>query len=223
MAQPKITLYVDTVSPFGYIAYYILRNDPVFSKCDITYIPMFLGGVMKACGNTPPINIKNKDKWIGVERTRWAKLFNIPMHPELPEGFPPLTLPIMRAMCALTVLHPGKDGQEILCKALDALFKAFWVEHKKTNEKEVLAEVLNSVLGKEEAEKVLSMAGKEGKEVLAKNTDKAFADGAFGLPWFVATNSKGETEGFWGIDHIAQVTNHLGIDKPKTGGWKAVL
>lgn len=24
-AQPKITLYVDTVSPFAYIAYYILR------------------------------------------------------------------------------------------------------------------------------------------------------------------------------------------------------
>jgi hypothetical protein len=28
----------------------------------------------------------------------------------------------------------------------------------------------------------MEMAGKEGKEVLAKNTDKAFADGAFGLP-----------------------------------------
>lgn len=25
MAKPKITLYVDTVSPFGYIAYYVLR------------------------------------------------------------------------------------------------------------------------------------------------------------------------------------------------------
>jgi 2-hydroxychromene-2-carboxylate isomerase len=54
------------------------------------------------------------------------------------------------------------------------------------------------------------MAGKEGKELLAKNTDKALADGAFGLPWFVATNSKGETE-------------HLGLEKPKTGGWKALL
>lgn len=42
------------------------------------------------------------------------------------------------------------------------------------------------------------MAGKEGKEILGKNTDAAFADGAFGLPWFVATNSKGEKETFWG-------------------------
>jgi hypothetical protein len=106
MAGPKLTLYVDTVSPFSYEAYYILRvstrhtfldaamllnnglclnpgwkredsrflgrcvdnrlihsslqNDPVFKKCEITYIPIFLGGVMKACGNTPPINIRSR-------------------------------------------------------------------------------------------------------------------------------------------------------------------
>ena len=67
------------------------------------------------------------------------------------------------------------------------------------------------------------MASKEGKETLNKNTDKAFQDGGFGLPYFVATNSKGETESFWGVDHLAQVTQHLGIEKPRTGGWKAVL
>lgn len=67
------------------------------------------------------------------------------------------------------------------------------------------------------------MAAKEGKELLTKNTDQALADGAFGLPWIVATNSKGETEGFWGVDHIGQVAAHLGLEKPKMGGWKAVL
>lgn len=70
---------------------------------------------------------------------------------------------------------------------------------------------------------VMEMAGKEGKEVLAKNTDKALAEGAFGLPYFVATNEKGETEGFWGVDHLGQVTQHLGLRKPTTGGWKALL
>ncbi|KAH7336385.1 thioredoxin-like protein [Rhexocercosporidium sp. MPI-PUGE-AT-0058] len=223
MAQPKITLYVDTVSPFGYIAYYLLRNDPVFSKCDITYIPIFLGGLMKMCNNAPPISIKNKGTWIGKERLRWAHLFNIPMAEETPPGFPQMTLTIMRALCALTVLHPGKEGQEVLTKALDALFEASWVQHRKTNEKEVLEDVLVGVLGKEEAGKVLAMAGKEGKETLNKNTDQAFQDGGFGLPYFVATNSKGETECFWGVDHIAQVTEHLGLEKPKMGGWKSVL
>jgi len=70
---------------------------------------------------------------------------------------------------------------------------------------------------------VLEMAGKEGKELLGKNTDRALADGAFGLPWFVATDREGKTETFWGVDHLGQVTAHLGLEKPNMGGWKAML
>jgi 2-hydroxychromene-2-carboxylate isomerase len=170
------------------------------------------------------------------------------MQDNAPDGFPPLTLTIMRALCALTVLH---EGQAKLIKTLDVLYHDYWVEHKKTNEKNVLAEILGRVLGKEDSEKgrwfsafllvevmfvwshwkcadlgvttVMEMAGKEGKELLAKNTDRALADGAFGLPWFVATNIEGKTETFWGVDHLGQVTAHLGLEKPKTGGWKALL
>jgi 2-hydroxychromene-2-carboxylate isomerase len=75
------------------------------------------------------------------------------MKEKTPEGFPPMTLTIMRALCALTILHPGQDGQKPLTECLDSLYHAFWVEHKKTNEKEVLTEVLSDVLGKEEAGK----------------------------------------------------------------------
>jgi len=95
----------------------------------------------------------DKDKWIEVERRRWARLFSIPMREAPPPDFPPLTLTIMRALCALTLLHPGKEGQGPLTKALDELYREFWVNHKKTNEKDVLAKVLEKVLGKEETEK----------------------------------------------------------------------
>lgn len=70
ITKPKITLYVDIVSPFAYMAYYILRvspppglspstlvtsilthhaptqHDPIFATCDVKYIPIFLGGLM---------------------------------------------------------------------------------------------------------------------------------------------------------------------------------
>ncbi|PBP25752.1 2-hydroxychromene-2-carboxylate isomerase [Diplocarpon rosae] len=200
MAPPKLTLYVDT-------------NDPVFAGCDITYIPVFLGGIMKACNNVPPIRIKSrrtsylllscsdhgaspspaarcgplltpgpldKGTYIGLERQRWARLFSVPMAAEAPDGFPHLTLTIMRALCALTVLHPGREG-------------------------------------------LMAMAGKEGKEVLMKNSDLAVERGAFGLPYFEATNREGETEMFWGVDHLGLVTSHLGLQKPAAGGWKALL
>jgi len=64
-----------------------------------------------------------------------------------------MTLLIMRALCALTVLHPGREGQGVLIKALDELFAAFWVEHRKTNEKEVLGQVLEKAIGAEETKR----------------------------------------------------------------------
>jgi 2-hydroxychromene-2-carboxylate isomerase len=75
------------------------------------------------------------------------------MTEKMPDGFPPLTLTIMRALCALTVLHPGKGGQGLLIAMLDELYKAFWVEHRKTNEKDVLAEILEKVLGPDDTKR----------------------------------------------------------------------
>ena len=66
MGKSKITLYVDIVSPFAYMGYYALRHHPAFHSVQINYIPIFLGGLMKACNNTPPIQIKNKGTWINV-------------------------------------------------------------------------------------------------------------------------------------------------------------
>ena len=73
------------------------------------------------------------------------------MQENSPDGFPPLTLTIMRALCALTVLHPSEEGQESLTKALDELYREYWLNHRRTNDKDVLEGVLTKVLGKEDA------------------------------------------------------------------------
>ncbi|KAK5009213.1 hypothetical protein LTR16_005486, partial [Cryomyces antarcticus] len=138
MARPKLTLYLDTVSPFAYMAFWVTRHSSVFKGCDTTYVPIFLGGVMKACGNTPPIKIKNKDKWIDIERLRWASSFRIPMAATMPDGFPPLTLSCQRALCALLLAVPEAQAQEKLTAAFDALYHAFWVERRPIQTPEVL-------------------------------------------------------------------------------------
>lgn len=33
-----------------------------------------------------------------------------------------------------------------------------------------------------------------------------------------ATNTKGETDSYWGFDHLGQVLDHLGLDRAKLGG-----
>ena len=42
-----------------------------------------------------------------------------------------------------------------------------------------------------------------------------------------AENVKGEKECFWGFDHLGQVLQHLGLDRPMVGKegekWKAMM
>ena len=63
----------------------------------------------------------------------------------------------------------------------------------------------------------------EVKALLPANTDRAFKAGAFGLPWFECTNAAGEQQGFWGIDHLGQVVDFLGLERGKEAGFKALL
>ncbi|CAL5873738.1 uncharacterized protein PFLUO_LOCUS8020 [Penicillium psychrofluorescens] len=220
MSAPKITLYFDIVSPFAYIAFHVLKNSPTFANCNVQYVPILLGGLMQTCGNTAPINIKNKDKWINQERLRWAKYFSVPVCADTPEGFPVRTLAVQRAMCAVSQKSPEKVESVI-----DALYRSFWVErNSKIGGPDGFTPILEDVLGKQKAQDVLSAMGQPDiKAILTSNTDHAFKIGAFGLPWFECTNSRGETEGFWGIDHLGQVVDFLGLDRSVDKGFRAVL
>ncbi|CAG8090075.1 unnamed protein product [Penicillium salamii] len=216
----RITFYVDIVSPFAYIAFHVLRNSPAFAKCEISYVPIFLGGLMQACGNNPPINIKNKKNYLGQQRVRWAKYFSVPIIEGFPKGFPIRTLYVQRALCAISQRNPAQ-----LADVIGALFHAFWAEGNTTvGEPEGFTPLLEGILGKEETQQVLvAMNNPEIKALLISNTDRSFNSGAFGLPWFECTNSRGETEGFWGVDHIGQVADFLGLDRSLDKGFRAAL
>lgn len=220
MAAPKITLYFDIVSPFAYIAFHVLRNSPAFAKCNITYVPIFLGGLMHTCGNTAPINIKNKDMWTGVERLRWAKYFSVPIMDGMPEGFPVFTLGVQRALAALAQKAPEK-----LIPCVESLYRALWVDNQaNVGRPEGFGPILAKVLGKEGAEELVKSANQpDVKSLLLSNTDRAFKSGAFGLPWFECTNAKGQTEGFWGVDHLGVVADFLELDRKLDKGFRAAL
>ena len=127
---------------------------------------------------------------------------------------------------------------------------SFAAPQKPENTLSILASVVGDTEAKTVLERSTSA---EVKKLLAEKTNEAMDAGAFGLPWFVgefafsfllllapmdrvlskrtvltcavvvATNSKGEKEGFWGFDHIGQMVDHLGLERPQTGGWKAML
>ena len=196
---------------------------------------------MNKTGNAPPMTIKSpfpdnfipqntetglldKGKWIAKERLRWAHQFHIPMATDMPPEFPVNTLLVMRALTAINQLYP--DHLETI---LAAIYEKSFVDRRAVHTLEAVKSILDSFLGMPAAEGVLSKAAtSEFKQRLVQDTDEAIDSGAFGLPWFKATNPRGEEECFWGFDHLGQVCDHLGLEKPhqdtrSDSGWRTML
>jgi 2-hydroxychromene-2-carboxylate isomerase len=123
-------------------------------------------------------------------------------------------------LCYIQLKHADK-----LAASIDALYAAFWGQGKPIKEASTVVQALEGVFGKEEAKKIVEVGAgsEEAKEKLKSNSAEAWTDGAFGLPWFVATNEKGQTEGFWGVDHLGQMLDFLEVKRVQEGGWRAML
>lgn len=123
-----------------------------------------------------------------------------------------------RSLCVIKTKHPEK-----LPAAVTALFKAIWQDLEPVGKPEVIAKYLSEIFSEAEIKDTLEMATQpECKKQLADNTDYALKEGCFGLPYFIATNTKGEGETFWGFDHLGQVIDHLGLNR-QGDGFRAML
>lgn len=152
---------------------------------------------------------------------------------DVPDGFPANTLQVMRTICAVGQLAGAGQSQppassepaqqQAIVKVLDAFFDAYWIRSRDITDKNVAADVLTSA-GCDDLAALSELAAGDAKKILTENTERAFADGGFGLPWFVCENDRGEREGFWGVDHLGAMVDFLGLERPAgRGGWKAML
>lgn len=212
----------------------------VKSKCSPSYHVW-----RKSCGEilTPKLPV-DKDKWINKERQRWAHQFNIPCADKAPDGFPVSTLAVrnqtspgsetheerllltnqpIQAQRALTAISLTSPAQ--LLPATDALYNAIWGPNRNSAAVHTpagLLSVLSSVIGEDQAKEM--MASADAKKKLGEATDEALAKGAFGMPYFVATDAQGREETYWGFDHLGQVLQHMGLEKEGLGqGARSML
>ncbi|KAJ5403497.1 2-hydroxychromene-2-carboxylate isomerase [Penicillium cosmopolitanum] len=216
MTAPKITLYFDIGSPFSYIAFHVLKNSPVFSNCQIAYVPVLLRDLFQKCQNPPPIAVKNKLQWINKERLYWSHRFGVPMSVPIPEGFPASTGNLQAALAGVAAHAP-----ENIVAITEKLFTIFWEEGKtKIIDQEEFQLVFQSEM---EENRLSDVFNDQTKAILNRNTESAFNAGAFGLPWFECTNPEGEVEGFWGIDHLGRVADFLRLDKSLDNSFNVLL
>lgn len=114
----------------------------------------------------------DKSEWVGKERLRWAKLFNVPMAEGIPPGFPANTIkvriqrtPLMvklilrqvqRVLTVVAIRHP-----ERLADTLAAIYHASFAEQKEVHTPESLMPIFQKMFGKEETEEIVAKAGIE--------------------------------------------------------------
>ena len=193
--MPRVEYFFDYVSPFAYLADTQLPALAQRTGAEIVHRPFFLGGVMQATKNSPPITVPNKGRYMFVEIQRWAKRYGVPANPN--PHFPVNTLTAMRV--AVAALGEPRFGD-----LHRALFRAVWVDGKNLADEAVL-EATVAAAGLDAAALLPRAKEQAAKDALRRNTEEAVERGAFGAPTFFVGD-----EMFWGNDRLDFVEEALG-------------
>lgn len=185
----------DVGSPTSYLAYRRLPAIAARTGAHIDYIPVLLGGIMKATGNAPPGLVAARGRWMHVDMTRHAQRENIPlaMNPD----FPINTMPMMRLLTAAR-------GTADFMPLLETLFVAMWEVPRNMADPAVLAAAL-AAAGFDPAVWHERANDAEVKAALIQATEYAVSRGAFGAPTFFVGD-----EFFFGQDRLDWVEAALG-------------
>jgi 2-hydroxychromene-2-carboxylate isomerase len=190
-----IKFYFDFVSPYSYLASTQIEAVAARTGSSVDYLPIHVGTLMKKVGNRPTtIECKAKSQYAMSDLGRWAQRYRVPvvMNPIFGRFD---TRPLLQ-----TAISAKADGQAKA--AVAALFQAMWVD-KSTFESDDVIVALLKRHGVANADSLVA-ASKEQSDDLARLTEEAEADGAFGAPSFVVDGAL-----FFGNDRIDFVEEAL--------------
>ena len=172
--MPKtVDFYYDFGSPTAYLAHKRLQQLSARYDFTVNYKAILLGGVFKATGNTTPVAIPAKGKYmLEHDLPRFAKRYGVPLN--FNPHFPLNTLGLMRGAIAASRL-------DCLARYVDVVYDAVWVAGENMSEPEVVARVLAA--GDLDAVALMTLSqDPEVKAELISSTEEAVERGAFGAP-----------------------------------------
>lgn len=205
LGKHKIELFYDVVSPWSYFAFEtLLRYEKVWNL-DVKLRPFFLGGVMQATGNKPPIMLPARGAYLLNDITRSGKYFGINI--QQPSNFPASTLVAQRILVALQQSRPDK-----VIEFSRQCWKNYWTEDRDISTEDVLAQILDSL---HLSPQTYFAAAKDPKvkEALKQVTEEAVQRGAFGAPTFFVTKANDPEKAqqmYFGSDRFHLIAMQLG-------------
>ncbi|WP_020400006.1 2-hydroxychromene-2-carboxylate isomerase [Kordiimonas gwangyangensis] len=195
----KCEFLFDFGSPNSYLAWKVLPGIEERTGVRFDYVPVLLGGIFKATGNSSPAvafaGVKGKMAYEMLEMRRFISKHGLTAFKMNPH-FPVNTLHLMRGAIFAR-------QQNLLPAYMDAVMHHMWEEPKKMDEPDVImAALAESGL---DASAILEGAQDAGvKAALLENTEKAVARGVFGAPSFFVGD-----ELFFGKDRLSAVEEEI--------------
>jgi 2-hydroxychromene-2-carboxylate isomerase len=190
--QKSFDCYFDFGSLATYLAHTQLPKMCADTGATANLLPMLLGGVFQATGNSSPMTVPAKGRYVYVDFKRYADAYGVPLN--MNPHFPIITTTLMRVVTALQMKNDPR-----MSTYMDAVFQAIWVDALNLNDPAIVAEVLTQA-GLDPVE-LLAMANEQAtKDQLKAVTMRAVERGVFGAPTFFVGEQM-----FWGQDRIEQV------------------
>ena len=186
----QIEFFFDYLSPFSYLADTQLPAIARRTGAEIVYRPIFLGGILKATGNSGPLPIQGKAGYNVTDFQRWAKHYGVPA--QFSPHFPFSTIRVLRAAIAA-------QPRDRFLAFHSAAFRAIWEQGHDLSKEEALRRLLDET-GIDPA----LIEGDDIKNRLRANVDEAVSRGAFGAPTFFVNG-----EMWWGNDRLEFVEEAL--------------
>ena len=184
--------YFDFASPYTFIAHKEIRKIEKENPVTIKYMPVLLGGLLKAAGIKPNADIPIKAKYMIRDCKLWAEKYKINF--KFNNYFPIKTLNLMR--CVL-VAEKKLFAQDFINKVFDGI----WKNDLNLNDNTVVEKLLGN-FNINPKTFLLEATSSKIKEDLRKKTEEASNKGIFGLPSFIVNNKI-----FWGQDRLEFVLN----------------
>jgi 2-hydroxychromene-2-carboxylate isomerase len=183
----KIALLFDVISPYSYLALKQLHRLP--PDIAIEYVPILFAALLNHHGQIGNAEIESKRRFTYRFCLWKAGRLGIPMRMPPAHPFNPL-------MAQRLIIVAGSRRQ-----AVETVFDAVFMHGKDVSQPEVIDELAGKLGIAQPQQKLADPAV---KEELRKNTDRAIALGAFGVPTLAVND-----EIFWGLDALEMAADFI--------------
>jgi 2-hydroxychromene-2-carboxylate isomerase len=183
----RLYFFFDYISHNAYLAWHEAPALAQRHGLALTPVPVLFGAMLSHYRQVGPAELPVKSSWMLRNVLRKARRHGIPIAPPASHPFNPLLA--LRATCAVT----DEAAQR---RVVDRLFRATWAQSRPMQEPDTVRGLLGE-LGLPADALLAAAAAEPVKQRLRENTDRALAQGVFGVPTFAA---RGEL--FWGFDDM---------------------